>query len=53
MTVACFATLAGLLVHVASPTSYRRHQPLAVTPPAAPVLTPPTPPPITLGVSQS
>lgn len=53
-TVACLAMLAGLLLaHTTSPASRRRRQPLAVTPPAAPVPIPPTPPPITLGVSRS
>jgi hypothetical protein len=54
MTVACLAMLAGLLlVHATTTATWRRHQPLAVTPPAAPVPTPPTPPPITLGISRS
>jgi hypothetical protein len=54
MTVACLAMLAGLLlVHAITPATWRRRQPLVVTPPAAPVPTPPTPPPITLGVSRS
>jgi hypothetical protein len=54
MTVACLAMLAGLLLaHTTSPATSRRRQPLAVTPPAAPVPIPPTPPPITLGVSRA
>jgi hypothetical protein len=54
MTVACLAMLAGLLlVHTISPATWRRRQLLAVTPPAAPLPIPPTPPPITLGVSRS
>jgi hypothetical protein len=54
MTVACLAMLAGLLlVHAITPATWRRRRPLVVTPPAAPVPTPPTPPPITLGVSRS
>jgi hypothetical protein len=53
MTVACLAMLAGLLLLATSPVTWRRRQPLAVAPPAAPVPTPPTPPPITLGVCRS
>jgi len=53
MTMACLAMLAGLLVHATSPIMWHRRQPLASTPPAAPVPTPPTPPPLTLGVSRS
>jgi hypothetical protein len=50
---ACLAMLAGLLPLATSTVTWRRRQPLAVAPPAAPVPTPPTPPPITLGVYRS
>jgi hypothetical protein len=54
MAVACLAVLAGLLLwQMRSGVARRRLQPLAVTPAAAPMLTPPTPPPIALGISQT
>jgi hypothetical protein len=54
MAVACLAVLAGLLLwQMRSGVARRRLQPLAVTPAAAPVMTPPTPPPIALGISQT
>jgi hypothetical protein len=54
MAVACLAVLAGLLLcHAVSVVTQRRLRPLAVTPAAAPVMTPPTPPPIALGISRT
>jgi len=54
MAVACLAVLAGLLLsHVMSAVTQRRLQPPAVKPPAAPMLKPPTPPPIALGISRT
>jgi len=54
MAVACLAMLAGLLLwHALSAVTRPRRQPLAGKPPAAPVLEPPTPPPITLGISRT
>ena len=54
MALACLAVLAGLLLwHAVSVLTPRRLKPLAVTPAAAPVLTPPTPPPIALGISRT
>jgi len=54
MAVACLAVLAGLLLwQVMSGVAQRRRRPLAVKPPAAPVMTPPTPPPIGLGISRT
>jgi hypothetical protein len=53
MAVGCLAMLAGLLLwRMMSAVTQRRRQPLAVKPPAAPVLIPPTPPPIELGISR-
>jgi len=47
-------SLAGLLLwHVVAACTRRCCQPLTVKLPAAPVLTPPTPPPIALGVSRT
>jgi hypothetical protein len=54
MALACLAVLAGLLLcHEVSAVIQRRLRPLAITPAAAPVLTPPTPPPIALGISRT
>jgi hypothetical protein len=54
MAVACLALLAGLLLwQLLSAVPQRRRQPLAGKPPAAPVSTPPTPPPITLAISRT
>jgi len=54
MAVACLAVLAGLLLsHVMSAVTQRRLQPPAVKPAAAPMLKPPTPPPIALGISRT
>jgi len=54
VAVACLAVLAGLLLwHVVAACTRRCCQPLTVKLPAAPVLTPPTPPPIALGVSRT
>jgi hypothetical protein len=54
MALACLAVLAGLLLcHAVSVVTPRRLGSLADTPAAAPVLTPPTPPPITFGISRT
>jgi hypothetical protein len=54
MALACLAVLAGLLLcHAVSAVTQRHLRLLAVTPAAAPVLTPPTPPPIALGISRT
>ena len=54
MAVACLAVLAGLLLwYVIAAVTQRRLQPLAIKPPAAPVMKPPTPPPIALGISRT
>jgi hypothetical protein len=54
MAVACLAVLAGLLLwDMPSAVTQRRLQPLDVTPPAAPVRKPPTPPPVALGISRT